>query len=83
MVDKRKKPIELPVSFPERRTIRYRCMRIRNKNDEAEDDLKERIESQFKRGMSWDNYNIVWDIDKKNPYLVVQIARRNKHESDL
>ena len=72
----RKKPIAIPVSFPERRRVRYRCMRIKNGNDEVKDNLKEIIQSQFKEGMDWDGFIETWDIDKHNPFKVVRIKKR-------
>ena len=67
-----KKWIALPVSLPERKNVRYRCARISNKNWIENDGLKEEIELQFKEGMSWDNFTVVWDIDKIDPYKVVR-----------
>lgn len=50
----------------------YRCLIVKNKNRTEEilgykkNDLKARIEYQFKDGMSWDNYGD-WHIDHKKP----------------
>jgi len=67
-----KKWIALPVSLPERKSIRYRCARISNKNWEEKDGLKEEIEKQFGKDMSWDNFTTIWDISAKTPYKVVR-----------
>ena len=67
-----KKRIALPVSLPERKSIRYRCYRISNKNWEVDDGLKERIEKQFDEDMNWDNFTVIWDISKEPPYIVVR-----------
>ena len=67
-----KKWIALPVSLPERKSIRYRCARISNKNWEVKDGLKEKIEKQFTKDMNWDNFLEVWDISKEPPYKVVE-----------
>ena len=68
-----KKGIALPVSLPERKSVRYRCMRIRNENWEVKDGLKEKIEKQFTKEMNWDNFLEVWDISKFPPYVVQRI----------
>ena len=68
-----KKEVTLLVSLPERRGIRYRCMRIRNKNDEMKDNLKNIIESQFDMDMNWDGFTEIWDISKEKPYVVVRL----------
>ena len=70
-----KKWIALPVSLPERKSVRYRCARIMNKNWEEKDGLKKKIEKQFKKDMNWDNFMEVWDISKNSPYLVVRIQK--------
>lgn len=67
-----KKGIALPVSLPERRSIRYRCARIMNGNWDVDDGLKEEIEKQFEEGMNWGNFMVVWDISKEPPYKVVR-----------
>jgi len=33
--------------------------------------LKQRLECQFKRGMTWDNFGAVWEIDHKIPISVL------------
>ena len=72
---KKKKPIAIPVSYPERRKVRYRLMRIRNQNDDTDDGLKERIEAQFGKGMAWEGFTETWDVGQKNPYKVVRVNR--------
>jgi hypothetical protein len=67
------KVIEIPVSPPSRRAVRYRCARIMNGNDEVEDGLKESIESQFYGDMGWKNFMVQWDIDKEDASLVVNL----------
>ena len=67
-----KKWIALPVSLPERKSVRYRCARIMNKNWKEKDGLKEKIEKQFKKGMNWDNFMKVWDVDKEDSYKVIR-----------
>lgn len=69
---KEKAYIALPVSLPERKSVRYRCARIMNKNWEEKDGLKEKIEKQFKKRMNWNNFMEVWDVDKEDPYKVVK-----------
>lgn len=64
--------IALPISSLERKSVRYRCMRIKNKNWDVNDGLKEKIEKQFEVDMKWNNFLEVWDIDKENPYKVVR-----------
>jgi len=64
--------LALPVSLPERKSVRYRCARIMNGNWDEKDGLKEQIEKQFDKDMSWDNFTIVWDVDKDDPYKVVR-----------
>ena len=68
-----KASLALPVSLPERKSVRYRCARISNKNWEENDGLKKMIEKQFDKDMSWDNFTKVWDIDKEDPYKVVRL----------
>ena len=70
-----KKWIALLVSLPERKSIRYRCARIANKNWEEDDGLKEQIEEQFEKDMNWDNFITVWDISAEAPYKVVKIIK--------
>ena len=67
-----KKQVAIPVSLPERKSVRYRCARISNKNWKEKDGLKEIIEKQFDKDMGWDNFLKVWDIDKDDPYKVVR-----------
>ena len=71
-----KKGIALPVSLPERKSIRYRCARIMNKNWEEKDGLKEKIEKQFTKGITWDNFMTAWDVDHEDPYKVIPKKRR-------
>ena len=71
-----KKWIALPVSLPERKSVRYRCARISNKNWEEDDGLKERIEKQFEEDMNWDNFIQIWDISKEPPYKVIRVERK-------
>jgi len=54
-----------------KRTLEYQNI---NKNNStfyylkySSKELKIRIESQFKLGMSWENYGIIWEIDHKKP----------------
>ena len=68
-----KKPIEIPVSCPARKNIRYRIMRIINKNDDIQDDLKENIEKQFTEKMEWNNFLTAWDINTEEPFNVVEL----------
>ena len=67
-----KKQVAIPVSTPERKSIRYRCARISNKNWE-DDGLKEQIEKQLEEDMSWDNFTVIWDISKEPPHKVVKL----------
>ena len=67
-----KKRVAIPVSSPERKSIRYRCARIMNKNWEEKDGLKEKIEKQFNKNMNWDIFIEVWDVDKEDPYKVIR-----------
>ena len=67
-----KKQVVIPTSYPERKSVRYRCARIANKNWEEKDGLKEKIEEQFDEDMNWDNFMVVWDISENDPYEVVR-----------
>lgn len=67
-----KKEITIPTSLPERKSVRYRCARISNKNWEVDDGLKEIIEKQFDKDMNWDNFTKIWDIDQIDSYKVVR-----------
>lgn len=70
--DLEKKGVAILVSLPERRSVRYRCARISNKNWEEKDGLKEIIEKQFVGNMSWANFLIIWDIAQDDPYKVIK-----------
>lgn len=69
---KEKAHIALPVSLPERKSVRYRCARIMNGSWDVKDGLKKQIEKQFKKGMDWDNFMKVWDVDQDDPYKVIK-----------
>jgi hypothetical protein len=68
-----KKGIAIPMSPPARRSVRYRCMRIKNGNWTEKDGLKELIEKQFEADMAWDNFPSKWDVDKEDPYKVIRM----------
>jgi len=68
-----KRRVALPASSPERRSIRYRCMRVKNGNWNVDDGFKEVIEQQFDVDMTWDNYRNTWDISRVPPYEVVRL----------
>lgn len=67
-----KKGIAISVSYPERKWVRYRLARIMNNNWKEKDGLKEKIESQFVKGMNWNNFMQIWDVDQKDPYKVIE-----------
>ena len=67
-----KKGVAIPVSLPERKSVRYRCARISNKNWEEKDGLKEIIEKQFEGDMSWSNFTVIWDVAQDDPYKVIR-----------
>lgn len=77
MKEKRKEPI---VKLSKKmRYLLYRCVRFYDAEKSGNtfhqlgytpEQLKQRIECQFKRGMSWDNYGRdTWHIDHKKPVL--------------
>ena len=55
-----------------RRQIRYNLFRIREGMSEFnKHNLKEVIEQQFRKGMSWPLFTFSWDVGVTNPLKVV------------
>ena len=72
-----KKTIELPVSLPGRRVVRYTIATIMNGVAGDDDDtvaIHDIIAPQLADGMEWKNFMRVWDIDRDDPFLVVPIG---------
>lgn len=54
-----------------RRQIRKKCFNIISGSCD-DIDLKDKIESQFKDGMAWNNFTFIWDISPIDPYKVIK-----------
>ena len=66
------------------RNYTRRCINSKGKNKHTFDilgytpnQLKQRLESQFKNGMTWDNYGTLWHIDHKKPLSLFKVELSN------
>lgn len=65
----------------------YRCINSKDKNNKhtfdilgyTPEQLKQRLEMNFKPDMTWENYGVLWNIDHRKPLTLFNFIDKNKN----